>query len=226
MKRNLLCILLVLGICTLQLNGCASKGSGTQNQARAGTAAQTDAGTDSSLTDADGDMDCETDNSSADAGADMNSETDNSGADMDSETDNSGADMDSETGNSDSDADTDSAAAFMAYITDFDTDTICADKIEWVTFPGSRAEDLDLTEDDAPSGFYIYNPDTASEPFSLPADCRITILDWENSYTPLQVSAEEFYSVLKERGGLNSGIPYNLQTAGNKITEISEHYVP
>ncbi len=134
--------------------------------------------------------------------------------------------MDSETGNSDSDADTDSAAAFMAYITDFDTDTICADKIEWVTFPGSRAEELDLTEDDAPSGFYIYNPDTASEPFSLPADCRITILDWENSYTPLQVSAEEFYSVLKERGGLNSGIPYNLQTAGNKITEISEHYVP
>ena len=204
MKRNLLCILLVLGICTLQLNGCASKGSGTQNQARAGTAAQTDAGTDSSLTDADGDMDCETDNSSADAGADMNSET----------------------GNSDSDADTDSAAAFMAYITDFSTDTICADKIEWVTFPGSRAEELDLTEDDAPSGFYIYNPDTASEPFSLPADCRITILDWENSYTPLQVSAEEFYSVLKERGGLNSGIPYNLQTAGNKITEISEHYVP
>ncbi len=204
MKRNLLCILLVLGICTLQLNGCASKGSGTQNQARAGTAAQTDAGTDSSLTDADGDMDCETDNSSADAGADM----------------------DSETGNSDSDADTDSAAAFMAYITDFSTDTICADKIEWVTFPGSRAEELDLTEDDAPSGFYIYNPDTASEPFSLPADCRITILDWENSYTPLQVSAEEFYSVLKERGGLNSGIPYNLQTAGNKITEISEHYVP
>ena len=134
--------------------------------------------------------------------------------------------MDSETGNSDSDADTDSAAAFMAYITDFSTDTICADKIEWVTFPGSRAEELDLTEDDAPSGFYIYNPDTASEPFSLAADCRITILDWENSYTPLQVSAEEFYSVLKERGGLNSGIPYNLQTAGNKITEISEHYVP
>lgn len=115
----------------------------------------------------------------------------------------------------------------MAYITNFDSEkNIYVDEIEWVVIPGSRAEELGLQEEDGPSGFYIYNPNSVRQRFTLSEDSKITVLDWQNSYEPLEVSAEDFIAVLQERGEQNNLIPFSLKTANGEITEISEHYVP
>ena len=114
----------------------------------------------------------------------------------------------------------------MAYITDFTDDKISIDEIEWVTVPSSRADELGMNEEDGPSGFCIYNPDTLTEQFTLSEDCKITVLDWQNSFEPKTISAEQFDAVLQERGELNQGIPYSIKVMNGTITEISEHYVP
>ena len=118
------------------------------------------------------------------------------------------------------------ASEILAYIEDLDADIISVDEIEWVTVPGSRADELGITEEDAPSGFYIYNPDTLIMQFALTVDCTITILDWQNSFEPQTISVEDFITVLQERGEQNIFIPYSLEIANGKIIKISEHYVP
>ena len=120
----------------------------------------------------------------------------------------------------------DSARDILAYIIDFDSDNIGADAVEWVTVPGSRADELGITEEDAPSGFYIYNPDTLTEHFILSTDCMITVLDWQNSYEPKIIPVDDFIAVLHERGEQNVVIPYTLEITNGEITQISEHYVP
>lgn len=114
----------------------------------------------------------------------------------------------------------------LAYITDLDTDKISIDVIEWVTVPSSRADELGIREEEGPSGFYIYNPDTLIEQFTLSADCTITVLDWQNSYETQSISAEKFVAILQERGEQNKFIPYSIKVRNGTITEISEHYVP
>ena len=114
----------------------------------------------------------------------------------------------------------------LAYITDLDAEKISIDVVEWVTVPSSRADELGIKEDDGPSGFYIYNPDTLTEQFTLPTDCKITVLDWQNSYEPQTISAEKFVAILQERGEQNNFIPYTFKITNGAIIEISEHYVP
>ena len=114
----------------------------------------------------------------------------------------------------------------LAYIIDFDSDNIDVDAVEWVTVPGSRADELGITEEDAPSGFYIYNPDTLIEQYTLSTDCMITVLDWQNSYEPKIVSVDDFVAVLHERREQNAFIPYTFEITNGEITQISEHYVP
>ena len=114
----------------------------------------------------------------------------------------------------------------LAYITDFNVDIISIDVIEWVTIPSSRADELGIKEEDGPSGFYIYNPDTLTEQFTLSAECKITVLDWQNSFVPKTISADDFITVMQERGEQNIFIPYLLEITNGEINQISEHYVP
>ena len=114
----------------------------------------------------------------------------------------------------------------LAYIIDFDSNNIGVDVVEWITVPSSRADELGIKEEDGPSGFYIYNPVTLTEQFTLSADCAITILDWQNSFETQSISAEKFVAALQERGEQNNFIPYSFKVRNGTITEISEHYVP
>ena len=114
----------------------------------------------------------------------------------------------------------------LAYIRDLDADMISIDEIEWVTVPGTRADELGITEEDAPSGFYIYNPNTLTVQFALSADCMITVLDWQNSFEQKIISVDDFITFLQERGEHNAFIPYTLEIANGEIIKINEHYVP
>lgn len=112
----------------------------------------------------------------------------------------------------------------MAYIIDFDGNSIELDVVEWVMIPSSRAEELGLGEDDGPSGFFVYNPDTSTERFALAKDCKITVLD--TPYQLLTVATEDFISILQERGEKNEFTPYSFEITNGEITQIREKYVP
>lgn len=115
---------------------------------------------------------------------------------------------------------------YMAYITDFDNDNIRLDPIEWVQVPSDRADELGISDEDAPNGFYIYNPDFSADQYTIAKSCKIIVLDWENSFQPVEISKKEFITVLQERGEHNTYIPYLFEITDGKITEIYEHYVP
>ncbi len=112
----------------------------------------------------------------------------------------------------------------LVYIHEFDGATLAYDAIEWVQVPGERAAELGLTEDDAPSGFSIYNAESVTEELPLASDCTCTLLDWTANYVEMQVTTEELKDILAEREG--TAIPYHLTIQGNEIIGITEQYVP
>lgn len=142
----------------------------------------------------------------------------NQNPDMESEKDSDGIMYDVET-----------EYEIMVFLTDFDGYDIYGDAIEWVVIPSERADELGLKYEDGPSGFYIYNPETVIEHFTLSADCAVTILDHNDSYMPIQVSIEELFTVLEERRELSEisyYIPYTFIITNGKITELIEQYTP
>lgn len=112
----------------------------------------------------------------------------------------------------------------LAYIQKFDGTTLVFDEVEWVQVPGERAAELGLTEDDAPSGFSVYNAELVNEEMSLAGDCTCTLLDWTSNYAEMQVTTEELAEILAEREG--TFIPYHLTIKENEIIGIVEQYVP
>ena len=101
----------------------------------------------------------------------------------------------------------------------------CAfDPVEWVEVPGERADELGITEEDAPAGFYVYNESIDFDKRPVDDNCRFQILDWENNYEPKHVTREEMEQILEERKDLN--IPYKLRIENNYITAVTEQYVP
>ena len=112
----------------------------------------------------------------------------------------------------------------LAYVNRVDGMTLVFDIVEWVTVPGERATELGITEDDAPSGFSVYNEtDTVAE-LPLADHCSCKLLDWTGNYVQIDVTREEMVRILDERQGTN--IPYHLIIENNEIVEIFEQYVP
>ena len=110
----------------------------------------------------------------------------------------------------------------LVYIDSMEDGVLSYDAIEWVSVPGRRAAELGLEENE--SGFFIYNEDIVPEQSALADDCVYIVLDWMNSYEPLEVTKEEMTGILMEREGMD--IPYILKIEGNEIVGIEEHYLP
>lgn len=88
----------------------------------------------------------------------------------------------------------------MVYIENFDGEMLTFDRVEWVEVPGERAAELGITEDDAPSGFSVYNE--AVEP-------------------------EELQDILTERRELYGAmIPYHVTIKDREVVSILEQYAP
>ncbi len=112
----------------------------------------------------------------------------------------------------------------MYYIRSVEGRNLAVDTVEWVEVPGSRASQLGLDEDDAPSGFVLYNEEEKTEVYPLADDCTCTVLDWKNNYEKKDVTADELLWILKEREGME--IPYLLTVTDGEIVSLSEQYVP
>ncbi len=61
----------------------------------------------------------------------------------------------------------------LVYIEKFDGKELVFDEVEWVEVPGKRAKELGITEDDAPSGFKVYNEKVMTEELPVTRNCMI-----------------------------------------------------
>ena len=116
------------------------------------------------------------------------------------------------------------APRMMYYVISVKDRNLMVDAVEWVDVPSSRFVELGLDENDAGSGFLIYNEEEKTETYALAEDCSCTILDWEDSYVQKEVSVEELLQILAEREGIE--IPYILTIENNQIISFTEQYVP
>jgi hypothetical protein len=112
----------------------------------------------------------------------------------------------------------------LVYIEKFDGKELVFDEVEWVEVPGKRAKELGITEDDAPSGFKVYNEKVMTEELPVTRNCICDLLNWTSNYDRMQVTLKKFMKILADRKGTK--IPYYLTIEDNKIICITEHYVP
>lgn len=112
----------------------------------------------------------------------------------------------------------------LAYIHGLEDGNLAFDTVEWVDVPSDRAKELGIEDEYLDSGFYVHNEATHVETLPLSEDCRCTLLDWADSYKPVETAIKDLPDILKERKDTN--IPYELTIQNQKITNIQEHYVP
>lgn len=112
----------------------------------------------------------------------------------------------------------------LVYIEKFDGKELAFDEVEWVVVPGIRAKELGITEEEAPSGFKVYNEEVVTEELPVTGDCVCDLLNWTSNYERMQVTPKKLVKILAEREGTN--IPYYLIIKNNEIIGITEHYVP
>lgn len=117
-------------------------------------------------------------------------------------------------------------AEFVAYVRGLAGGSMTVDLAEWVEVPGSRADELGITEDDAPNGFSVYNRKAEEQTVPLSDECRFTVLDWEGDFAEKEVSADEFAAILKGRGDMGLGIPYHLEAKDGAVVSVREQYLP
>lgn len=110
----------------------------------------------------------------------------------------------------------------LVYINDYDGQTLAFDEVEWIEFPGERAEELELS--DPGSGFLVYNETENIEELPVAPSCIYTVLDWTNNYEAVKITSEELASLLDERE--NTSVPYALTVQENEITSVTEWYIP
>lgn len=113
-------------------------------------------------------------------------------------------------------------STILAYINDYDGQTLTFDEVEWIVFPGERAEELALS--DPGGGFLVYNETEDTEELPVVSHCIYTVLDWTNNYEAEEITSDELLSLLNER--TDTSIPYTLTIQENQIISVTEHYVP
>jgi transcriptional regulator with XRE-family HTH domain len=113
------------------------------------------------------------------------------------------------------------ADTVLAYIQSLDGDQLTFDPVEWIDFPSQRAQELGLT--DPGGGFLVYNAQEDLRQYSA-AGAEYTVLNWDADYVSMQVTAQEFQTILADRAGTQ--IPYTITIQNDQVVSVQEYYVP
>lgn len=118
-------------------------------------------------------------------------------------------------------------AAFLKDMTD---STITVDIAEFITDDDTeRIKELNLTEEDMPDGYYIYNPDEETVTWKLDGQTVYTFIDWNGDFTGSDYPEEytttdvaEFQKYIGTYEDLQPGMPFFFQIEGGTVTVILE----
>ena len=118
-----------------------------------------------------------------------------------------------------------------AFIKKIDGDTVQADVAEYITTDDTdRIKELNLTEQDLPDGYYIYNPDTELSLFPLAEDTVYQFIDWDMDYVDSGLPGDRLISTTTQALFLNylktydpePNMPFFLMIQGGEVVRIYE----
>lgn len=73
--------------------------------------------------------------------------------------------------------------SYAAYVKDFSDDSITVDIVEYITSDDAdKMKEHQLTEEDLPDGYYIYNPDEKTTTWKLVRNTSYTFIDWGRDF--------------------------------------------
>ncbi|MCM1262907.1 MAG: hypothetical protein NC313_09310 [Butyrivibrio sp.] len=121
-------------------------------------------------------------------------------------------------------------AAFLKGMTD---STITVDVAEFITDGNTeRVKELNLTEEDMPDGYYIYNPDEETVAWKLDGQTVYTFIDWNGDFTGSDypeeyttTDAAEFQKYIGTYEDSQPGMPFFFQIEDGVVKIILEKQI-
>jgi hypothetical protein len=118
-------------------------------------------------------------------------------------------------------------AAFLKEMTE---NNLMVDVIEFITDDNEeKIRELNLTEDDMPDGYYIYNPDTETIVWKLDAQTVYTFIDWNGDFSDSEYPEEytttdvqEFKKYIETYENATPGMPFFFQIEDDVIRLVLE----
>ena len=115
----------------------------------------------------------------------------------------------------------------IGFISNFNIDSASFefDKIEWLTEDNTkRLKQLNITLNDMPNGYYIYNADTYTMRYTVTNQTEYNIINWEETVTHKSVTMEEFISHFNQYSQFTP--PCRIIIQDGYVLSITEQYVP
>lgn len=119
-----------------------------------------------------------------------------------------------------------------AFIKKIEGDTVFVNVAEYITTDDTeRMKELNLTEEDMPDGYYVYDPDSEIEEFSLTPDTVYHFIDWGRDFVDSDMFEDlniytttkaVFLKYLKTYKNSVPGMPFFFQMQDGKVAKIVE----
>lgn len=129
-------------------------------------------------------------------------------------------------------ADSSEEMELCAFLINLEGDTVVVDPAEYITTDDTeRMKELNLTEADMPSGYYIYNPDEATETFRLTPETVYSFIDWNRDFVDsdrfedMNISTTTravFEKYLKTYKDSKPGMPFFFQIKDGAVERVLE----
>ncbi len=118
------------------------------------------------------------------------------------------------------------------FIKSIDETSITIDEAECITPENSqRVKELNLTEEDLLSGYYIYNPEETTREYLLTSDTVYHFIDWGRNFTdsnePAKVNISttdinDFIQYIDTYTNSQPGMPFFFEIDGKNVVSITE----
>ena len=118
------------------------------------------------------------------------------------------------------------------FIKSIDETSITIDEVECITPENSqRVKELNLTEEDLLSGYYIYNPEETTREYLLTSNTVYHFIDWGRNFTDSNEPAEvnisttdinDFIQYIDTYTNSQPGMPFFFEIDGKNVVSITE----
>ncbi len=117
-----------------------------------------------------------------------------------------------------------------AYVKEVKDNKIILDVAEYVdSYDEERVEELKLTKADMPNGYYINNPETEIEEYTLTETTTFSFIDWNNDFVEIgedrefsTTKREDFIKYLNTYENSEPKMPFFINISGDKVLSILE----
>ena len=128
--------------------------------------------------------------------------------------------------------DQDGTVYVAAFLKDTTENSITVDVIELVTSDNAeRVNELGLTEEDMPDGYYIHNPKQETVMWKLNEQTVYTFIDWDGDFTgsdyPEEYTTtdiEEFHRYIETYDDAAPGMPFFFQVEDGVVKMVLEKF--